>query len=66
MVEQSTEIQRVTPQRLEWTKRIMEKLEVEIYYDFNMRIVLAESTSDHFLTTFEHFLDECKKGRRGE
>lgn len=47
--------------------RIMEKLDIESFYNLNMRIVLV-SKSFPFLSDFEQFLDQCavereEKGR---
>lgn len=48
--------------KLQQVSRIMEKLDIEEYYNLNLRIVLA-GESYPFLADLETFLDKCARER---
>lgn len=48
--------------KLDQVSRIMEKLDIESFYNFNMRVVLTDK-SFSFLSDLEQFLDQCARER---
>lgn len=53
-----------TEQKIKQVTRLMEKIDIEYYYNVNFRVVLARQ-SYPFLADLETFLDQCMQ-ERGE